>query len=96
MPVLKPPTPQGISALLRRAGFDRAVVSIMGGNSGFKVEQCRSRPAAVKVRQYFLLRGSDQRYGEALRRYRDVIEMAGYRTELGTYHLVVTAGEGEQ
>jgi uncharacterized glyoxalase superfamily metalloenzyme YdcJ len=87
----KPPTPQGISALLRKAGFERAAISIRGGNSGFKVEKCRARAGAVKVRAYFLIRMSDQAYGAMLRRYRDAIEAAGYSTEVGTYHLVVTA-----
>jgi hypothetical protein len=91
----KTPTASGISRLLASAGFDRAVISIQGGNSGFKVEKCRTRVGAVKVRQYFYLGGMpDQRYREMLRRYAKAIEAAGYSTEAGTYHLVVTAKEG--
>jgi hypothetical protein len=87
----KIPTPQAISALLKRAGFERAAVSIRGGNSGFKAEKCGVRADAVKVRAYFLVRMPDQTYGAMLRRYRDVIEAAGYSVEMGTYHLIVTA-----
>lgn len=90
----KNPTPQGISALLKRAGFERAVISIRGGNSGFQVTKCRVRENAVKIRQYFYLGGaSDQRYREALRGYAKVIEAAGYQTEVGTYHLIVLAAK---
>lgn len=94
----KHPTPQGISALLRKAGFDRAVISIRGGNSGYKVEKCRARTDAVKVRRYFYLGGMpDARYREMLRKYAAAIEAAGYQTEAGTYHLVVTSPkEGER
>ena len=90
----KTPTASGISRLLATAGFERAVISIMGGNSGFKVEKCRARADAVKVRQYFFLGNTpDHRYREKLRAYAKVIEAAGYCTESGTYHLVVTAKE---
>jgi hypothetical protein len=89
------PTPQGISALLRKAGFTRAVIGIRGGNSGFKVTKCRARENAVEVRQYFQLSVSSlEPYRDKLRRYAEVIEAAGYGTEAGTYHLIVTAKGG--
>ena len=88
----KPPTAQGISRLLAKAGFERAVISIMGGNSGFQVTACRAREGAVKVRQYYLAGGVPMgHYRDRLRRYADAIETAGYGTEMGTYHLIVTA-----
>jgi hypothetical protein len=88
----KAPTPQGISALLRKAGFERAVISIRGGTSGYQVTKCRARAEAVKVRQYFTLGGTSlQRYRHELRRYAKAIEAAGYQTEVATYHLIVTA-----
>jgi hypothetical protein len=90
----KTPTASGISRLLAAAGFERAVISIMGGNSGFQVTKCKAREGGVKVRQYFYLGGvPDERYREMLRRYAKAIEGAGYCTEGGTYHLVVTAGK---
>ena len=92
----KQPTPQGISALLRKAGFEKAVISIRGGNSGYKVEKCRVRENAVKVRAYFQLRMSDDSYRAMIARYAAAIEKAGFQTERGTYHLVVTAGSADQ
>ena len=90
----KSPTAQGISRLLATAGFERAVISIRGGNSGFQATNCRTRENAVKVRQYFQLSGTSlERYRDMLRRYAKVIEASGYSTESGTYHLVVTARE---
>ena len=96
MPATKPkvPTPQGISALLRKAGFERAVISARGGNSGFKVEKCRARENAVKVYTYFQLQHPDESYRAMLRRYAKTIEAAGYSTEVYAYHLIVTAKEG--
>jgi hypothetical protein len=90
----KTPTASGISRLLAAAGFERAVISIRGGNSGFKVEKCRARENAVKVRVYFQLRHPDESYRAMVRRYAGAIEAAGYSIEAGTYHLVVTAKEG--
>lgn len=88
----KKPTPQAISALLKRAGFERAVIGIQGGKSGFKVEQCRTRVGAVKVRQVFLIGGMPpQHYRGTLRRYATAIEAAGYQAEVCTYNLIVTA-----
>jgi hypothetical protein len=88
----KTPTPQGISALLRKAGFQRAAVSTRDGYSGFQVTKCHTRVGAVKVRQYFFLGGSPAaRYREPLRRYANVIEAAGYSAEMYTHHLIVIA-----
>jgi hypothetical protein len=90
----KTPTASGISRLLAAAGFERAVISIRGGTSGFQVTKCRTREDGVKVRQYFQLSGTSlERYRDMLRRYAKAIEAAGYCTESGTYHLVVTAKE---
>ena len=92
----KIPTPQGISRLLAKAGFERAVISIRGGNSGFQVTACRAREGAVKVRQYYLAGGVPMgHYRDRLRRYANAIEAAGYGTEMGTYHLIVTAKTAE-
>jgi len=92
-PKPKTPTASGISRLLATAGFDRAVISIRGGNSGFQVTKCRAREGGVKVRVYFQLSHPDESYRAMLRRYAKAIEAAGYCTESGTYHLVVTAKE---
>jgi hypothetical protein len=93
-PKSKTPTASGISRLLAAAGFERAVISIRGGNSGFKAEKCRTRENAVKVRAYFQIRASDESYRATLRRYAKAIEAAGYSTEATTYYLIVTVKEG--
>jgi hypothetical protein len=87
----KVPTASGISRLLAAAGFDRAIIKVRGGRSGFQVTKCNTREDAVKVRQYFYLSGTATvGYRDRLRRYANAIEAAGYSVEVYARHLIVT------
>jgi hypothetical protein len=84
----KTPTPQGISALLRKAGHSRAVIKIRGGRAGFDVHTDLST-GNVKVEHYALTMGG---YSEVkLAEYAKTITEAGWTVEAGTYELIVTA-----
>ena len=94
----KTPTPQGISALLRRAGFKRSVrEGRSGASSGYRVGKIYGRVVliqqdgaiiqegrAVEVRHVFWSMGGTpaERYRQELERYAPAIEAAGYRTEI--------------
>lgn len=99
----KQPTPQGISALLRKAGFERSVsqsTRIRGWreySAGFKVArhgdgtvEVEYRPSSFRARDT-----SDEQIKEMLDRYRKAIEEAGYQvtgeTVVFRIFLVVTA-----
>lgn len=72
------PTPQGISALLRKAGHRKAVVKIRGGRSGYCVHTDLST-GNVKVQYYSQttdLRGYNTELNLAA--YAMAIEKAGY------------------
>lgn len=86
--ITRKPAASSISRLLASAGFARAVI---GASAGFKAEKCRTRAGAVKVRAFFQDRMPDPAYSAMLRQYRDVIEAAGYSTEIYAYTLIVTA-----
>lgn len=88
----KQPTPQGISALLRKAAFEKSVSSasrIKGWRNrspGFMV--ARGTDGEVDVRhEDGNFRSSDtdrQRSAAKESRYAEVIEAAGYKVERGT------------
>jgi hypothetical protein len=85
------PTPQGISALLKRAGFQRAALEARGRGghcSGFRVTKNYS--GGVRVRHAFLT-GGRQDPKPHLARYAAVIESAGWGVDASEYELVVTA-----
>jgi hypothetical protein len=91
----KNPTPQGISALLRKAGFNRSERQgrAGGSSSGFRVGTDWTRTGAVRVRHVFWSMGG----GDAapwLAKYARTITEAGWTVEAGTYELIVTAKEG--
>jgi hypothetical protein len=92
-----PPTPQRISALLKRAGFERAVIKMRGGRSGFDAKQGLA-DGSVVVRHRFWAMGATNpdRYREWLERYSAVIVAAGYSTVIGVQSLTVTAGKDER
>jgi hypothetical protein len=92
--VSKPPTPQAVSAPLRKAGFTRAVTAIRGGCSGFVVTADRARDGSVRVRYRSWSMGAvDQGAREWITRYAKAITGAGWTVDAGTYELVVTAPE---
>jgi hypothetical protein len=84
------PTPQSISALLRKAGFTRAVVRIRGGISGYRVSN--ADPGTVWVWHYTMF---GTRTSEAAKRaqYAETITSAGYVVEddTGRDRLIVAA-----
>jgi hypothetical protein len=101
----KQPTPQGISALLRRSGFERSETK-KGRIRGFRewtegFTATKHYPDGVVVEwQPSSLRAhsdNDERQREMLDRYRKVIEDAGYVVADGstalTAKLLVTAKE---
>lgn len=88
----KSPTPQGISALLRKAGFKRSeqLRGYGGSGSGFRVSTGRDA-GTVQVRHHFWSMGG----GDAkpyLAKYTETIRAAGWNVEAGEYELTVTAG----
>jgi hypothetical protein len=101
----KQPTPQGISALLKRAGFERSVTKssrIRGfreWTEGFKAT--KRYPDGVTVEYYpnsFRMRdNNEERERAMLDRYRKAIAEAGYAVEDGSTglatKLIVTAEE---
>jgi hypothetical protein len=93
----KTPTPQGISALLRKAGFTRSERTGRGGYcSGYRVGKLYTRDGAVRVSHHFWSMGEPvTRHREELARYAEVITAAGYMAEIqnGGRDLIVTAGE---
>lgn len=91
------PSPQGISALLKRAGFTQAVVKLRGGTSGFRVSAgtAPGGPAAVRVRHYTIF-GTRTHEGRMLAKYAAAITNAGWSVETGEYELIVTTGKAAQ
>jgi hypothetical protein len=85
----KPPTPQGVSRLLAKAGFERSVFTASQGDDG-----------SVAVTYVFAGSGfcySDRARDEAvhaLQHYRGTLTAAGYRAVRDDrMRLIVTAGE---
>jgi hypothetical protein len=103
----KPPTPQGISRLLAKAGFERMTYRksrVRGMNehtAGFEVQQNRpdvpSADDGAMVTWWATSFAHDRRVRELdkmLAEYAAVIERAGYAVKQdGTGWLIVTAGE---
>jgi hypothetical protein len=92
----KTPTPQGISALLRKAGHTKAVIKIRGGRSGYCVHTDLST-GNVKV-QYYSQTTDLRGYGTELNlaAYAMAIEEAGYAVlKPSPRWLIVTAPEKE-
>lgn len=88
----KPPTPQSISALLNRAGFDRAEVKMRSGRSGFIVTKGYDSDGTVRVRWNSWSMGAPrERHHLELTKYAEAITAAGWTVEAGQYELVVTA-----
>lgn len=92
------PTPQGISALLKRAGFERSTSNatrIKGWRNygeGYSVTGDR---IDVRVRHRFEDRRDQvdpEKYRTALQQYAAPITAAGYSTKIDGWELIVTAG----
>lgn len=92
----KPPTPQGISRLLKNAGCKRSERQIGGFSTGYVVGTDYRRADAVQVRHRFWSMGG----GDAtphLAFYAEIITAAGWAVELtGLQAITVTAPEEEQ
>jgi hypothetical protein len=95
-PKPKTPTPQGISALLRKAGNTRAISKLRGGVSGYSVSKYGAGPE-VEVRYSSVTMGTSMQYRCAkLTEYAKAIDCAGYAVEMRPEfpRLIVTAKEG--
>lgn len=95
-----PPTPQAISALLRKAGFDRATYSkssIRGmreHSQGYHVQADPSGGVSVNWWQSSLIHGTNPtRNREMLAHYAQAITAAGFAVESRAHKLIVTAQE---
>lgn len=98
------PTPQGISALLHRAGHERAITRTRGRNTeGYRVKRSPHDSDAVLVNWWADSSSlADQRakHDQTLRQFADVISAAGYKAEVRLdrmnrpFNVVVYAGEG--
>lgn len=99
----KQPTPQGISRLLKDAGFTRAVQTSRATlnhsfTSGFRVTKDRNDEKAVRVRHTFASRAASLSSGlhkAKLAAYAKTIAEAGWSVEAGEYELAVTAPKTE-
>lgn len=100
----KPPTPQGISALLKRAGFERSESSatrIKGWrkySEGYSAAKWDDRGSVEVTWHRGLLsqsEGSETR-PRMLAAYIEAINAAGYSVRLQSDRLIVTAGKAEQ
>jgi hypothetical protein len=99
----KPPTPQGISRLLAKAGFARAEGnSLSTGVSGYRVMKSPKDDGFVIVRYeaWSARAGRDGAVSKALERYARAIRSAGWivtRDDHGfTPRLIVTAPESTE
>lgn len=89
----RPPTPQAISALLKRAGFERAQVQRFTLTSGFRVTKSRAHPDAVRVEYLTGPREHESFRPGRLAAYAETITDDGWTVETGEYELTVTAGK---
>jgi hypothetical protein len=89
------PSPQGISALLRKAGHTRAISKLRGGVSGYSVHKLSEGKVEVTYSSITMGTSNAYRY-ERLAKYADTIDDAGYEvvTMLDLPRLIVTAKEG--
>jgi hypothetical protein len=85
------PTPQGISALLRKAGHTRAETGRFPSASGYRVYADRRRHGRVTVDYLPAHRMPEGAVRDFLAAYAKTITEAGWTVEAGTYELVVTA-----
>ena len=101
----KQPTPQGISALLRKAGFTRSetrsgmIRGLKESSEGYRVSRYRDDQVAVQHRPGFARGAAAQvREHEKLNAYAKAIEDAGFgvqRDQVGfSTSLIVTAQDG--
>jgi peptidoglycan/xylan/chitin deacetylase (PgdA/CDA1 family) len=97
----KPPAPQAISALLKRAGFKRAektpysVMGVRQYSDGFHVRAAPGRPGGVKVTWWAPPYGAHDALmtnAEMLLAYGDTLAEAGWSVQTWAYKIVVTAG----
>lgn len=94
---VKQPTPQGISALLKRAGFTRSEPDGRNGRcSGFLVSS-RSSGDGARVRHYFrTMAGRDSSsQPQIVAAYAEAIRAAGWAVEAKGWELAVTAPQTE-
>jgi hypothetical protein len=97
---VKTPTPQAVSALLKRSGFKRSGLRSDGINDtgGYAVGKVYQGEGIVRVRHYFLSMGAGMdRHRAQLERYAEVITAAGYAAELqddGRKLIVTAKGTG--
>jgi hypothetical protein len=102
----KPPTPQGISALLRKEGFTKsessatAVKGWRNRSRGYRVSRAYGEDGAVHVEHetgLFRIGDADrERAMRELERYAEVLTAHGYAVRKGGLiidRLIVTAGE---
>ena len=90
---IKPPTPQGISRLLRAAKLARSEPTGRGGYStGFIASRSYSREGAVEVTHRFWSMGNTTaQHMEKLGVYVAVLEEAGWSCQIDNRCLIVTA-----
>jgi hypothetical protein len=91
----KTPTPQGISALLRKAGFTRATPG--NGMFGYVASKIYAGECGVRVRYLGLRSAPDGARREQLEEYAKVISAAGYAAAIDGdgWELIVTAATEE-
>jgi len=94
------PTPQGISALLRKAGFQRSErTGRMGYSSGFAVSKSYGTEGSVRVRYTTWSMGGGQEIRlRQLAKYVPVIEAAGWSVRYADRiaELIVTVPESTE
>ena len=92
----KPPTPQGISVLLKRAGFKHSERQIGGYGNGYVAEKSYAHPETVLVRHRFWSMGGGD-HAPWLAKYADAITDAGWvvATDSELPRLIVTAKPGD-
>lgn len=91
----KSPTPQGISALLRKAGHrrserDNRELTLF---SGYRVTAYGSGSGRVCVSHQVVVRTPVEVVKAHLAKYAETIKAAGWNVEAGEYELTVTAGK---
>lgn len=95
-----PPTPQGISALLKRAGFTKSVrTPRMGSSSGYQVAKDYGNLNGVAVRHItWSMNPPENIVSEWLSKYADAISAAGYAVTRPEDRdiLIVTAKETDR
>ena len=93
----KQPTPQGISALLRKAGFRRSTQGSIQWTEGYQVYKHHNVAGAVTVQyQPGAMAGfaaGKARQRERLAAYTETIEAAGFTVDRDQAALIVSANE---